>query len=395
MPPVAAPANSAAMQQQPPPPFLDWIVRKIGHGIGRLIYKVTALGVEKLPAGGFLLLPNHLTWVDAVLLQLACPRPIRFVVWEDYYRDRRLHPMLRFFGCLPISPTRAKETMRAAVECIRAGEIVCIFPEGELSRSGTLLRIQRGYEIIARQAKCPVVTAWMDETWGSIFSFRGGRFFWKRPESFRYRVTVAFGAPLEARDAVHSTVRQRFLALGEFCYRQRPFLHGHLADACLRGLMKHRGEIAMVDGMDGSSLTRGRLLAAALAFAKILRTRAPEPRVGIALPAGKGGMLANLAVLFAGKIPVNLNFTAGTAAIESSLRKAGILTCITASAFQQKLKEFPWPANVIALEEIAPALKRPAALWLVLSRLLPAGLLSRIADVPRRPERPEVDRCCR
>ena len=378
------------MKQQAPPPFLDWIVRKIGHGIGRSLYKVNALGVEKLPAGGFLLLPNHLTWVDAVLLQLACPRPIRFIIWEEYYRHRRLHPILRFFRCLPIAPTRAKETMRTAVECIRAGEIVCIFPEGELSRSGTLLKIKRGYEIIARHAKCPVVTAWMDETWGSIFSFRGGRFFWKRPVSFRYRVTVAFGEPLEARDADHSAVRQRFLALGEFCYQQRDFLRGHLADACLRGLMKHSGEIAMVDGLDGSSLTRGHLLAGALAFAKILRTRAPEPRVGIVLPAGKGGMLANLAVLFAGKIPVNFNFTAGTAAIESSLRKAGIRTCITAKAFQQKLKEFPWPANVLALEDIAPTLKRPAAFWLLLSHLLPAGLLSRIADVPRQPERAEA-----
>ena len=378
------------MKQQLPPPFPDWLVRKIGHGIGRLLYKVTALGAEKLPAGGFLLLPNHLTWADAVLLQLACPRPIRFVVWEEYYRNRRLQPMLRFFGCLPISNTRAKETMRAAVECIRAGEIVCIFPEGELSRSVTLLRIKRGYEIIARQAKCSVVTAWMDETWGSIFSYRGGRFFWKWPASFRYRVTVAFGEPLEAREADHAAVRQRFLALGEFCYQRREFLRGHLADACLRGLMKHSGDVAMMDGMDGASLTRGRLLAAALAFAAIVRARVPEPRVGIVLPAGKGAMLANLAVLFAGKVPVNLNFTAGTSAIESSIRKAGIRSCITAGAFQHKLKEFPWPSNILTLDDIAPTLKRPAAMWFILSRVLPAGLLARLANVPRRVERDEA-----
>ena len=378
------------MQQQFPPPLLDWFIRKIGHGIGRILYKVTAHGAEKLPEGGFLLLPNHLTWVDAALLQLACPRPIRFVVLEDYYKDRRLQPMLRFFGSLPISATRAKETMRAAVDCIRSGEIVCIFPEGELSRSGTLLRIKRGYEIIARQAKCPVVTAWMDQTWGSIFSYRGGRFFWKWPISLRYPVTVAFGDPLGAREADHSAVRQRFLELGEFCYPERPFLRGHVADACLRGLMNHRGSIAVVDGTDGTSLTRGRLLAAALAFSEIVRSRVPQTRVAIVLPASKGAVLANLAVLFAGKVPVNLNFTAGTSSIEASIRKAGIAACITARAFQERLKEFPWPANILTIDDIAPALKRPAMKWVLLSRLLPAGMLSRLAGVPRHGDRREA-----
>jgi acyl-[acyl-carrier-protein]-phospholipid O-acyltransferase/long-chain-fatty-acid--[acyl-carrier-protein] ligase len=378
------------VQQDLPPPLIDWIVRKGAHGISRLLYKVTAHGVETLPEGGFLLLPNHLTWVDAALLQLACPRPIRFVVWERYYRDRRLQPMLRFFGSLPISETRAKETMRAAVECIRAGEIVCIFPEGELSRSGTLLRIKRGYEIIARQAKCPVVTAWMDQTWGSIFSYRGGRFFWKWPRSLRNPVTVAFGAPLEPRAADSATVRQRFLELGEYSYQQRPFLRGHLADACFRGLTKKPGSIAAIDGTDGTSLTRGQLLAAALAFSRIIRDRVPEGRVGIVLPAGKGAILANLAVLFTGKVPVNLNFTAGRAAIEASIRKAGIRCCISARAMQEKLKDFPWPETMLALEDMKPLVGRSAKKWFILSRILPARVLAYLAGIPRHGDRSEA-----
>ena len=75
------------------PRFSEWLFRLIGTFVGRLIYKVTTFGAEKLPEGGFLLLPNHLTWVDAVILQMACPRPIRFVIYEDFYRDRRLAPL--------------------------------------------------------------------------------------------------------------------------------------------------------------------------------------------------------------------------------------------------------------------------------------------------------------
>src|SRR6266567_521327 len=76
--------------------------------------------------------------------------------------------------------------------------VVLLFPEGELERRGTLLRLQRGYEVIARHAKAQVVPVWLDQLWGSIFSFQGGKFFKKFPKRIRYPVTVAFGEPLDA-----------------------------------------------------------------------------------------------------------------------------------------------------------------------------------------------------
>src|SRR5437762_9284549 len=133
--------------------FFERLLRSVGLLLARLIYRVTTHGTDRLPASGFLLLPNHLTWVDAVVLQLACPRPIRFVVFADIYNLRWLNPIFRAVGALPISPRRAKDAVRLAVEAIQAGEIVCIFPEGELSRSGMLLRLKRGYELMARQAE--------------------------------------------------------------------------------------------------------------------------------------------------------------------------------------------------------------------------------------------------
>ena len=114
--------------------------------IARCVYHVTATGRERLPGGGFLLLPNHITWVDAIVLQLVTPRPIRYIIDDTIYRNRILHPIFRLAQCIPISPRRAKEGVREAAERIQAGEIVCLFPEGELTRSGTLLRLKRGYE---------------------------------------------------------------------------------------------------------------------------------------------------------------------------------------------------------------------------------------------------------
>src|SRR5438270_1335484 len=237
----------------------------------RCLYRVTAHGLRNLPAGGFLLLPNHISWVDAIVLQLACPRPIRYIIDQEFYRKPMLHPFLKTAGCIPIDTRHSRSAIRAATERLAAGEIVCLFPEGQLTRSGTLLRLRRGYELIAQHANAPVVPVWLDRLWGSIFSFQGGKFFAKWPKEWPYRVTVAFGKPLDAQAADIPTVREELLKLGEFCYSSRSSLNRHLGEACVRGLKRHRFRTAVVDGIDGSELTRAKLLGAAAAFSRSLR----------------------------------------------------------------------------------------------------------------------------
>ncbi len=371
------------------PPFAEWLIRKFLITVGSIPYRFTTHGMDRLPEGGFLLLPNHLSWTDALILQFACPRKIRFVVWETYYYNAASRPFLDFIGAIPISNVHARDAMRVVVERLRAGEVVCIFPEGEISASGSLLRLHRGYEIAARQAKCPVVPVWVDHTADNLLACRSARFSWKRLK-FPCPITLAFGDAMEPRAADMPTIRRRFLELSDFSYQQRPFLRGHIADACLRGLMKDADEIAVIDGHDGTQLTRRRLLAGALSLSRIVRSRVKEKRVGIVLPAGAPAMLANLAVLFAGKIPVNLNFTAGHAALEASMRKGGIGTVITAGAVHGRLKEFPWPAQVMLLDEMRDEIRRGAAKWFLLSKVLPAGLLGKIAGIPREGDRTEA-----
>lgn len=361
-----------------------------GLALTRLIYRVTATGRATLPPGGFLLLPNHITWVDAIVLQLSCPRPIRFIIDHAYYRNRFLHPFLRLTGCIPITPRRAKDAMRDAAERIRAGEIVCLFPEGELSRSGTLLRLRRGYELIARQAEAPVVPVWLDQLWGSIFSFQGGRFFTKWPRSFPYRVAVAFGAPLTAEAADIATVREELLKLGEACYSQRAMLRESLGYACVRGLKRRPFATAVIDGLDHSTLSRGKLLAVATALARHLRRQCAESRIGIVLPPGKGGVVANLAVVLAGKIPVNLNFTSARESIQSAQEQASLKTIVSARAMAKKLEDFPWTPDVLQLDEILPAMKPAIFCWWLICLITPTRLLIRLLQVPRLGDRAEA-----
>src|SRR5215471_19863467 len=291
-----------------------------GRPLVRCFYRITALGLDNLPAGGFLLVPNHITWIDALVLQLACPRPIRYVIDQEYYHKRILHPILRILGCIPISNRHSHAAVRAAAEQISAGQIVCVFPEGALERRGTLLRLQRGYEVIGRHANAQVVPVWLDQLWGSIFSFQGGKFFTKIPKRIPYPVTIAFGKPLKAEAADNATVREELLKLGEFCFGRRPSLDRHLAEECVRGLKRRRFATAVIDGTDHSELSRAKLLGAAAALSRYLRKEFSDERIAIVLPASKASMVANLAVTLADKVPVDLNFTVGRAANESCCR---------------------------------------------------------------------------
>jgi acyl-[acyl-carrier-protein]-phospholipid O-acyltransferase / long-chain-fatty-acid--[acyl-carrier-protein] ligase len=355
----------------------------LGTSIARCFYRVTAVGLKNLPSGGFLLLPNHISWVDAVLLQVACPRPIRYIIDASIYRSRVLHPIFRTLKCIPIDSRHSRNAIREAAERIAQGEIVCLFPEGQLTRSGTLLRLRRGYELIAHQANAPVVPVWLDQLWGSIFSFQGGRYFTKWPRNIPYRVMIAFGNPLSAEAADIATVREELLKLGEFCYSRRPSLDRHLAEACVRGLKRRKFSTLVVDGLDHSELSRGKLLGAAAALSRLLRRECRDERIGIVLPAGKGAVVANLAVALAGKVPVDLNFTSGRAAIESSMKRANLRVVISATPFIQRLADFPWPEHVLKLDEIMPPLKAHIFGWWTMSILAPARLLLRLLRIPK------------
>jgi acyl-[acyl-carrier-protein]-phospholipid O-acyltransferase/long-chain-fatty-acid--[acyl-carrier-protein] ligase len=216
----------------------------------RCFYRVTALGLKNCRPGGFLLGAKSYQLGGRPHPAARLPAPIRYVIDQEYYHKRILHPILRTIGCIPISKRQSHAAVRAAAgKNRRRRNRVCV-PEGELERRGTLLRLQRGYEVIARHAKAQVVPVWLDQLWGSIFSFQGGKFFRKVPEANPVPCYGRFGKPLEAKAADVATVREELLKLGEFCFSRRPSLDRHLAEDCVRGLKRRPFATAVIDGID-------------------------------------------------------------------------------------------------------------------------------------------------
>lgn len=185
-----------------------------------LFYPLRVRGLENVPRrGGALLISNHVSFVDWLLLTAAAKRPVRFLISEEFYESPWLNPFVRVARVIPIPPgihphavTRA---LRGCGDALRNGNVVCVFAEGGITRTGRLRPFQRGFEKIMRGVDDPIVPVALDGVWGSIFSFAGGKFFWKWPRQLRLSVTVNFGQPLPpdaTADKVHAAVEKLLTA---------------------------------------------------------------------------------------------------------------------------------------------------------------------------------------
>ena len=171
-----------------PRSHVAWFLALPAALAARCLWHVRSRGAEHLPPGGALLVANHLSYADAVVLQLACPRPIRYVGHRGLRRSPFFSWCFEISGAIPISSEKPLDGMRAAVRALKAGEVVCVCPEGHISRTGQLMEIKPGFEAMARQAGVPVVAAAIDGLWGSVFSFAGNKYIWKSPQIGRAHV---------------------------------------------------------------------------------------------------------------------------------------------------------------------------------------------------------------
>jgi len=197
-------------------------LRLLSLSLMRITSRVRMAHAERMPeSGGVLLLPNHVSFLDAFLVAQACPRPVRFVMDEIYASSRSINWFTRIFGTVLIRRDQPLEAIRRVIDALQQGEVVCLFPEGQLTRTGGLSPLQRGFELIARKAGHPVVPCWLDGVWGSVASFERNRFFSKLPHRGKLQVTVGFGIPLEGAEIDRCHLRNAMLKVSAEAIERR------------------------------------------------------------------------------------------------------------------------------------------------------------------------------
>jgi len=370
-----------------------WLDIPVGL-LARLLYRVKVIGVSNVPAsGGAVMIANHLSYVDAVVLQLACPRPLRFVAYGGPGTYRLLDWIFEKAGAIVFTSESSPQWLRSTVKALKQGELVCVFPEGGISRTGQLMAIRKGFELMARTAGVPVVPAAIDGLWGSVYSFAGNKYLWKSPRLMPTPVCVVFGEPIPPEKADTAAARKALMELGTVAFHERPLLRRHVGREVVRALARRPGSVALVDRTaERKVLTAAQLIAAAAVLARRLRATVPEKRVGIVLPPGAGATIANLAAVCAGKVPVNFNFTVGRASAESSITLSGARTVLSADAMRTRLTDFPWPERSLDLRsEIQAAGGKLAMLpWLAAAWLLPNQWVADLMGLPRTGDRQEA-----
>jgi acyl-[acyl-carrier-protein]-phospholipid O-acyltransferase / long-chain-fatty-acid--[acyl-carrier-protein] ligase len=342
------------------------------------VYRITVVGKAHVPTDGpALLICNHVSMVDGILVGASVQRFVRFLIHGPYYRLPGVHFVMSRLHGIPITAGDKADVDRSIARArqeLLDGHVVCIFAEGAVSRTGNLLPFRRGFERILEGLDVPVIPVYLDRVWGSVFSFKRGKFFWKRPEHLPYPVTVAYGPPLPAT----VTAREARLAVSELgteALRHRHTSSAQLHHAFIRTARRHWGRLAVADST-GQTLTYGRLLTGAILLSQVIRQRtAGQVHVGLLLPASVGGAVANLATLMAGRMPVNLNFTTGADVMSASKQVAGITTVITSKRFLDKAGIAATP-DMIYLEDLRDTITGAERLaGLLRARLTPQRML--------------------
>jgi acyl-[acyl-carrier-protein]-phospholipid O-acyltransferase/long-chain-fatty-acid--[acyl-carrier-protein] ligase len=358
----------------------DILVRVVIWIVMHSIYHLQSRHRENIPkAGGALLVSNHMSLIDALLILGAARRPVRFLIFKDIYDMPAVNLFARMIDAIPISsslrPRDMIHSLRAATEAIKSGELVCIFAEGQITRIGNLLPFRRGLERIMKNVDAPIIPVYLDGMWGSIFSFERGRFIWKLPRRIPYPVTVTFGRPMPGNSesfAVREAVQElQTDSFAEHRSRMRTLVRSFMHTAHV-----HPFRFAMGDKRRPRMKWGAALLSSIYLARRLRKTWQGQDMVGILLPPSVPGALVNFAAMISGKVPVNLNYTASNETIASCAKQCGLKTVITTGLLLEKLPILV-PGEKVLLEEVAAKPALGERLVALLMWFLPGAILER------------------
>lgn len=361
----------------------EWFGRLILFFITHTIYHVRVIGRDNFPEKtGALLVCNHMSFVDVALLVASTDRPIRFLMYQGIYDVPVVKPFAKMMKAIPISselhPREMIHSLQVASEALRNDKIVCIFAEGQITRTGQLLPFRRGLERIMKGVGVPVIPVNLDGVWGSIFSFERGRFLWKMPRRIPYPVTVSFGKHMPSSSTAIE-IRAAVQELHANAFERRKHSMKTLDRAFVSSARRHPFRFMMADGKT-PRVTFAAALTKALFIALRLRKHiGAQQMVGMLLPPSVGGALTNYALMLLGRIPVNLNYASSGDVIASCASQCGIDTVITSKAFVEHFPNLAIPGRTLFLEDVVATPRLGERLHaLALAWFMPAALLRRV-----------------
>jgi acyl-[acyl-carrier-protein]-phospholipid O-acyltransferase/long-chain-fatty-acid--[acyl-carrier-protein] ligase len=356
-------------------------VRLVLFFVARTVYRVEGRGLEHFPSKGpALLVCDHASLADPLLLSAAVDRPIRFLMWRGYFELPGFRWLLRAMKGIPMSPVDGADALAAAFEegraALRRGEVVCLFSEGDISILARKLGRDLNVGTLLQDSDAPVVPTHLDRVWGGVSSFRIGRHFFQVPRRWPYPVTVSFGPPLRNPTDV-GAVRKAVRDLGSEAFRLRIEGMLPLHRDFLRQARRQWTREAVSDST-GARLSYGKFVVASAFLSRKIREVCPEESpLAVLLPPCVPAALVNVAVALAGRTCINLNYTLSKDLIDYILIRSGTGRILTSRRMIQALRWDPDP-RMAFIEDFGFPPKLQGGAQYVLFRLLPAALWEKL-----------------
>lgn len=365
------------------------LVRYLLYVLVSKVYRLQVQGLDNVPSkGGVLLLGNHTSLIDWAILQLACPRPIRFVMEKAIYDKWYLTWILKRFKVIPIAKGHNKEALDNIRQNLLDGEVVVLFPEGRLSMNGQLGKFYKGFERAAIDSKATIIPFYILGLWGAKSSY-APKITQQLKKKGPTEVMVTFGCSVPL-DSSAIEVRQKVKELSISSWHKHVKQFKSLSWAWLKQAKHKMSEVVIVEEKN-KQFTKDKLVASVWYFkTKWKKSMRQEKNVGLLLPSSAGGVIANLSVLCLGKTVVNLNFTVGLELMKSAVQQAEIKTIITSKLFVLQLAKRGLKLDalfenltVIYLEDYRrKRTKLSIVKRILLARLLPFFILRRFMIEP-------------
>lgn len=374
-----------------------YVVLKLPFSLVRILlslaftqrYRLLVEGFDNIPEkGGALLLGNHVSFIDWAIVQMAIPRKVHFVMERSYYSKWYLRIFLDRFGVIPVSSGASREALELIAQRVKNGDLVCLFPEGALSRHGHLNEFKSGFELVGEKledSESFIIPFYMHGLWGSSFSRSDEEFAAKNKTLGKRLIAIAFGKPM----SIHSKkdeVKAKVFELSFVAWKSQCDFMKTLGKAFIDSAKKNLNATAIVDQLAGDVSFR-KLLGLSITLSSFMQknssTKEPLDTVGIMLPASMASSLCNLSALLCGKVVVNLNFTAGANAIKAAINSAKIKQIYTSKKFLQTLEDkgvvFDFDgAKIFYMEDITntfKAKKLQILLTFIMVSVLPSFIL--------------------
>ena len=322
----------------------------------RAIYNIKVTGLENLPTTGpAVMVPNHSSWLDAILFRVFCPRPIRIIAWAGNFKSKIMKKWASFCGVILMGggPKSIVGAFKEARQTLDDGETLGMFPEGGISRSNQVRTFKPGLLKILKDRKVPIIPMYFDEIWGSILSFSDGRAFTKIPRTFRRPISIHIGKPIEPHPTTMHEIQKSVQRLSTQTVNNYA---GKLLPPVVEFIYsckRHKNKVKVADSLR-SEEKGGTLLTRALVLRRLLKREvfsSDESVVGVLIPPTVGGAIVNLTLGLDKRIAVNLNYSLSEDLINHCIREANIKHVLTTRQVMEKFK-FNLDAEVVFLDDL-------------------------------------------